>query len=138
MLARWRPCSTTSGELYRRDCANKKENAGRVANYLRTMGTIWRALSRPEIIMMGQIAYLDAYGATPCWPKPSLVGDVIRWHSAWRRDERGSFVSVHKRPSVGANAGKTCIRRWPTRFVNSPTRMRNKTPRFARASPTRG
>src|SRR6266511_2775788 len=43
-------------------CANKKENAGRVANYLRTMGTIWRALSRPEIMMMGQIAYLDAYG----------------------------------------------------------------------------
>src|SRR6266704_2466627 len=62
MLARWRPCSTTSGELYRRDCANKKENAGRVANYLRTMGTIWKALSRPEIMMMGQIAYLDAYG----------------------------------------------------------------------------
>src|SRR6266511_4262054 len=43
-------------------CANKKENAGRVANYLRTMGTIWRALSRHEIMMMGQIAYLDAYG----------------------------------------------------------------------------
>src|SRR6266542_740857 len=65
MLARWRPCSTTSGELYRRYCANKKENAGRVANYLRTMGTIWRALSRPEIMMMGQIAYLDAYAAHP-------------------------------------------------------------------------
>src|SRR6266542_150866 len=65
MLARWRPCSTTSGELYRRYCANKKENAGRVANYLRTMGTIWRALSRPEIMMMGQIAYLDAYAASP-------------------------------------------------------------------------
>src|SRR6266446_9927638 len=65
MLARWRPCSTTSGELYRRYCANKKENAGRVANYLRTMGTIWRALSRPEIMMMGQIAYLDAYGVLP-------------------------------------------------------------------------
>src|SRR6266545_8017202 len=65
MLARWRPCSTTSGELYRRYCANKKENAGRVANYLRTMGTIWRALSRPEIMMMGQIAYLDAYGVAP-------------------------------------------------------------------------
>src|SRR6266545_4587032 len=65
MLARWRPCSTTSGELYRRYCANKKENAGRVANYLRTMGTIWRALSRPEIMMMGQIAYLDAYAPHP-------------------------------------------------------------------------
>src|SRR5437870_137671 len=62
MLARWRPCSTTSGELSRRYCANKKENAGRVANYLRTMGTIWRALSRPKVMMMGQIAYLDAYG----------------------------------------------------------------------------
>src|SRR2546427_13044063 len=65
MLARWRPCSTTSGELYRRYCANKKENAGRVANYLRTMGTIWRALSRPKVMMMGQIAYLDAYGVSP-------------------------------------------------------------------------
>src|SRR5882724_9067020 len=63
MLARWRPCATTSGELYRRDCANKKENAGRVANYLRTMGTIWKALSRPKVMMMGQIVYLDAYGA---------------------------------------------------------------------------
>ena len=29
------------------------------------MGTIWRALSRPEIMMMGQIAYLDAYGVVP-------------------------------------------------------------------------
>src|SRR4030095_6939046 len=65
MLARWRPCLTTSGELYRRYCANKKENAGRVANYLRTMGTIWRPLSRPKVMMMGQIAYLDAYGAGP-------------------------------------------------------------------------
>src|SRR5256885_16713454 len=65
MLARWRPCSTTSGELYRRYCANKKENAGRVANYLRTMGTIWRPLSRPKVMMMGQIAYLDAYGGFP-------------------------------------------------------------------------
>src|SRR5437867_10707545 len=67
MLARWRPCSTTSGELYRRYCANKKENAGRVTNYLRTMGTIWKALSRPKVMMMGQIVYLDAYG-----PQPSL------------------------------------------------------------------
>src|ERR1700730_15977028 len=67
MLARWRPCSTTSGELYRRYCANKKENAGRVANYLRTMGTIWRPLSRPKVMMMGQIAYLDAYGVKRQW-----------------------------------------------------------------------
>src|SRR6266700_1570853 len=45
MWARWRPCSTTSGELSRRCCVNKKENAERVANYLQTMGIIWRVLS---------------------------------------------------------------------------------------------
>src|SRR6266540_1624448 len=77
MLARWRPCSTTSGELYRRYCANKKENAGRVANYLRTMGTIWRALSRPEIMMMGQIAYLDAYAYAPHTDVPRQLSDVM-------------------------------------------------------------
>ena len=26
------------------------------------MGTTWRALSRPNVMIMGQIAYLDAYG----------------------------------------------------------------------------
>src|SRR5713101_4382370 len=72
MLARWRPCSSDLGELYRRYCANKKENAGRVANYLRTMGTIWRALSRPKVMMMGQIAYLDAYAGKP--DVPNLAG----------------------------------------------------------------
>src|SRR5437868_9260535 len=78
MLARWRPCSTTSGELYRRYCANKKENAGRVANYLRHMGTIWRPLSRPKVMMMGQIAYLDAYGSLP---PPVTMGCTISTHS---------------------------------------------------------
>src|SRR5437867_10392861 len=65
MLARWRTCSTLSGELYRRCCVNKKENVERVANYLRTMGTTWRALSWPNVMIMGQIAYLDANGGPP-------------------------------------------------------------------------
>src|SRR5260370_4248948 len=62
MLARWRTCSTLSGEFSRRCCVNKKENVERVANYLRTMGTTWRALSRPNVMIMGQIACLAAYG----------------------------------------------------------------------------
>src|SRR6266446_5510377 len=65
MLARWRTCSTLSGEFSRRCCVNKKENVERVANYLRTMGTTWRALSRPNVMIMGQIACLDAYGDDP-------------------------------------------------------------------------
>ena len=60
-----RPLLDALGELSRRCCVNKKENAERVANYLQTMGIIWRMLSRPKAMIIGQIAYLDANGVTP-------------------------------------------------------------------------
>jgi putative ABC transport system substrate-binding protein len=45
--------------------SHKKENAERVANYLRTMGILWRALLRPKAMIMRQIACLDANEETP-------------------------------------------------------------------------
>ena len=41
------------------------------------------------------------------------VGDARPWRLAWQRDAPGSFVLVHNRPSVNANAGKTSSRRRP-------------------------
>ena len=68
----------TLGDLFnalrqfsRRCCVNKKENVEQVANYLRTMGTTWRALSQPKVMIIGQIAYLDANGGSP--PEAGLL-----------------------------------------------------------------
>src|SRR5205823_1214646 len=90
MLARWRPCSTTSGELSRRCCVSKKENAERVANYLQTMGIIWRVLSRPKAMIMGQIACLDANGIAlrgpaAWWPTSGTGWTHGAVHAVWLR-----------------------------------------------------
>ena len=71
-------------------------------------------------------------GEPPTGRNLFLVGDARPWRLAWQRDAPGSFVLVHNRPSVDANAGKTSIRRRTQRFVDSPMRMRNKTRRSAR------
>src|SRR5712691_5215182 len=97
MLARWRPCSTTSGELSRRCCVNKKENAKRVANYLQTMGIIWRVLSRPKAMIMTQIACLDANGGH-------------RWDGHWHTDcpARASRDSDSQREGKSASRCPPC------------------------------
>ena len=72
-------------------------------------------------------------GGSPLLAEIPLVAGARPWRLAWQRDAPGSFVLVHNRPSVDANAGKTSLRRRPQRFVDSPMRMRSKTRRSARA-----
>ncbi len=47
------------------------------------MGTIWRALSQPKVMIIGQIAYLDAYGVTP--------------QQKWREVDYFPFTVLHKK-----------------------------------------
>jgi len=56
----------------------------------------------------------------------------VRW--GWRSTARASSAWGRSRPSVGANAGRSMLRRRPRRCDSSPKRTRSKTQRFARRS----